>query len=81
MMSTGQRGRGSKYTDDFKRKLVSESSLFDALQDHHMIRVSVDCLGQDSTSIKVHPDGTGALQKTARKRLGNLAANGTQKFI
>jgi transposase len=26
LMSTGQRGRGSKYTDDFKRKLVSESS-------------------------------------------------------
>jgi transposase len=26
MMTTGQRGRGSKYTDDFKRKLVAESS-------------------------------------------------------
>ena len=26
MMSTLQRGRGSKYTDDFKRKLVAESS-------------------------------------------------------
>ena len=26
MMSTRQRGRGSKYTDDFKRKLVAESS-------------------------------------------------------
>ena len=25
-MSTQQRGRGSKYTDDFKRKLVAESS-------------------------------------------------------
>ena len=25
-MSTLQRGRGSKYTDDFKRKLVAESS-------------------------------------------------------
>ena len=25
-MSTGQRGRGSKYTDDFKRKLVVQSS-------------------------------------------------------
>ena len=55
--------------------------LFDALQDHHMIRVSVDCLGLDSTSIKVHPDGTGAPKKTARKRLENLAADGTQKSI
>ena len=26
MMSTRQRGRGSKYTDDFKRKLVAQSS-------------------------------------------------------
>lgn len=42
--------------------------LFDALQEHHMIRVSVDCLGLDSTSVKVHPDGTGAPKKTARKR-------------
>ena len=42
--------------------------LFDALQEHHMIRVSVDCLGLDSTSVKVHPDGTGAPKKTARRR-------------
>ena len=28
-----------------------------------MIRVSADCLGLDSTSVKVHPDGTGALKK------------------
>ena len=55
--------------------------LFDALQDHHMIRVSVDCLGLDSTSIKVHPDGTGTPRKTARKRLENLAADGTRKSI
>ena len=26
MMNTRQRGRGSEYTDDFKRKLVAESS-------------------------------------------------------
>ena len=34
--------------------------LFAALQEHHMIRMSVDCLGLDSTSVKMHPDGTGA---------------------
>ena len=37
--------------------------LFAALQEHHLIRVSVDCLGLDSTSVKVHPDGTGAAKK------------------
>ncbi len=54
--------------------------LFDALQEHHMIRVSVECLGLDSTSVKVHPDGTGAPKKTDRRRLGNRAAVGTPKF-
>jgi len=39
--------------------------LFEALQEHDMIRVSVDCLGLGSTSVKVHPDGTGALKKRA----------------
>jgi len=53
--------------------------LLDALQKHHMIRVSVDCLGLDSTSVKVHPDGTGAPKKTDRKQLVNHAAGGTPK--
>jgi transposase len=51
--------------------------LFDALQKHHMIRVSVDCLGLDSTSVKVHPDGTGALKKTDHSRLASRAVDGT----
>lgn len=42
--------------------------LFGALQEHHAIRVSADCLGLDSTSIKVHPDGTGAPKKTVPSR-------------
>ena len=53
--------------------------LFDALQKHHMVRVSVDCLGLDSRSIKVHPDGTGAPKKTGRNRLGNHAVDGIPK--
>ena len=53
--------------------------LYDALQKHHMIHVSVDCLGLDSTSIKVHPDSTVAPKKTDRKRAENHAAGGTQR--
>ena len=53
--------------------------LFDALQEHHMIHVSVYCLGLDSTSVKVHLDGTGAPIKTGRKRLANRVAAGIQK--
>jgi transposase len=44
--------------------------LFDALQKHHMIRVSVDCPGLDSTSVKVHRDGTGAPQNNGPQAIG-----------
>ena len=34
--------------------------VFAALQEHRLIRIRVECLGLDSTSVKVHPDGAGA---------------------
>jgi transposase len=37
--------------------------LFEALQKHHMIRISIDCLGLDSTSIKMRPNGTARPKK------------------
>jgi hypothetical protein len=55
--------------------------LFIALQQHNLIKINVECLGLDSTSVKVHPDGTGALKKTVSKPLENLAGDGTQRFI
>jgi len=55
--------------------------LFEALQVHNMIRIRVDCLGLDSTSIKVHPDGTGALKKTALNPSADPEGVGQQKFI
>ena len=39
--------------------------LFQALQEHRLIHIRVECVGLDSTSVKVHPDGTGALKKRA----------------
>ena len=53
--------------------------LIDALPGHHMIRMSIDCLDLDSASVKLHPDGPGAPQKTDRKRLASHAADGTPK--
>jgi hypothetical protein len=35
----------------------------------------------DSTIVKVHPDGTGALKKTDRKPSASPAADGPPKFI
>jgi transposase len=40
--------------------------VFEALQQEQIIQIKVEAASLDSTSIKVHPDGTGALKKTAR---------------
>ncbi|SIT18273.1 Putative transposase of IS4/5 family [Paracoccus saliphilus] len=55
--------------------------LFAALQEHRLIRIKVECLGLDSTSVKVHPDGTGAPEKRDPKPSGNPAEDGTPRFI
>jgi transposase len=54
--------------------------LFQALQEHRLIRTRVECVGLDSTSVKVHPDGTGARKKTARKPSANPAAAGIPRI-
>ncbi len=41
--------------------------VFNELQKEQAIQLKVEGLSLDSTAVKVHPDGTGALKKTARK--------------
>ena len=55
--------------------------LFAELQREQMIRVKLEAVSLDSTIVKVHPDGTGALKKTAPKRSASRAADGAPKFI
>ena len=55
--------------------------LFEELQHQQLIRVKIEAVSLDSTIVKVHPDGTGALKKTAHKPSGNLEAGGQPKFI
>jgi len=55
--------------------------VFEQLQLEQIVRVRIEAFSLDSTSVKVHPDGTGALKKTDRKPLGNPVADGTQRFI
>ena len=55
--------------------------IFMELQKAHIIKVSMEVLSMDSTSIKVHPDGTGALKKTENKVLGNHMVDGQPRFI
>ena len=55
--------------------------IFTELQKREIIRVKVEAVSLDSTSIKVHPDGTGALKKTANNPLVNQQEDGQQKYI
>ena len=56
-------------------------SVFEKLQREQLIRIQVQAVSMDSTIVKVHPDGTGAVKKTAAKRSENLAADGAPRFI
>jgi transposase len=51
------------------------------LQQKNIIQVSVQILSLDSTSIKVHPDGTGALKNTESKQWGCPVVVATPSFI
>jgi len=55
--------------------------VFEALQKEGIIKVKVEAVSLDSTSVKVHPDGTGALKKTANRALVNPEVAGQQRFI
>jgi transposase len=55
--------------------------VFEKLQREQMVRIRIEALSLDSTSVKVHPDGTGALKKTDRRPSASRAADGTPRFI
>jgi transposase len=55
--------------------------VFEKLQLEQIVRIRIEALSLDSTSVKVHPDGTGALKKTDPSRSANLAADGPPRFI
>ncbi len=55
--------------------------VFTELQKREIIRVTVESVSLDSTIVKVHPDGTGALKKTGIRPLENLEADGQPRFI
>jgi transposase len=55
--------------------------VFEQLQQAQVVRIKIEAVSLDSTSIKVHPEGTGALKKTARKPSASPAADGTPRFI
>ncbi len=55
--------------------------VFEQLQQAQIVRIKIEAVSLDSTIVKVHPDGTGALKKTARNPSANRAADGPPRFI
>ena len=57
------------------------NTVFEKLQSEEIVRIKVEAFTLDSTSVKVHPDGTGALKKTGRKRSASPVGDGLPRFI
>lgn len=55
--------------------------VFEKLQLEQIVRIKIEAFALDSTSVKVYPDGTGALKKPDRRPSANRAADGTPRFI
>ena len=55
--------------------------IFEALQRENIIQIRVEAVSMDSTIVKAHPDGTGALKKTVHKPSENQGEDGLPKFI
>ena len=55
--------------------------VFEQLQREQIVRIRIEAVSLDSTTVKVHPDGTGALKKTVRKPSASRAADGPPRFI
>ncbi len=49
--------------------------MFEQLQREQVVRIRIEAVSLDSTSIKVHPDGTGALTKTDPRPSENPAGD------
>ena len=55
--------------------------LFEEMQHAQIVRIRLEAVSLDSTVVKVHPDGTGALKKTAHKPSANRAEDALPRFI
>lgn len=56
-------------------------TVFEQLQQKQLLTIKLESVSLDSTAVKVHPDGTGALKKTDNKPSVNPEQDGQQKSI
>ena len=55
--------------------------VFEELQRAQVVRIRFEGVSLDSTIVMLHPDGTGALKKTAPSPSANPEAGGAPRFI
>jgi len=55
--------------------------VFEELQRAQVVRIKIEAVSLDSTIVKVHPDGTGALKKTVPSPSASPEAGGQPRFI
>ena len=55
--------------------------VFARLQEEQILALRIEHVSLDSTTIKVHPDGTGALKKAAPNPLADHEAGARPRFI
>ena len=54
--------------------------VFEHLQREQMVRIKIEAVSMDSTIVKVHPDGTGALKKNGPQAIGKSRGGWTTKI-
>jgi transposase len=54
---------------------------FAKLQEKQIIRIKIDFICMDITSVKIHPDASGALKKTVLNQSGSREVDEIPKFI
>jgi len=55
--------------------------VFERLQREQIVRIKIEAVKLDPTTVKVHPDGTGASKKTDPRPSESPAADGPPRFI
>lgn len=55
--------------------------VFEQLQRQGIVKVNIEVASMDSTSVKVHPDGTGAAKKKDHSQSASPEAGGQPSFI
>jgi transposase len=65
---------------DRRSKSGAMDRVFEKLQLEQIVRIRIEAFSLDSTSVKVHPDGTGALKKKGPQSIGKLRSGWTTKI-